>query len=692
MVSPDPGMSYPVEAEGVLRAICDHLVPASGAAPAAWEGGVGRYLRERWHDDLVWAHAPVASLLAAVGGAAADVEDLAATLRTIDANPQTAGLVAAILRLVREGYYGGNRENPPGGWTALGYRPWPEGVDPRPDPVIPSIARAGLRAHYDAIVVGAGPGGGVAARLLAESGARVLLVERAADLGNLELAGDHLRGKRMAVYRPTAGAGAGHPRVVEEPDGSTWTADGDGGGDAYGLNAMTLGGGTRLWQGMAWRFVAEDFRMASVYGRPAGSTLTDWPISDGELAGSYSWAERELGVSGETGHLTDRLPGHPGYPMPALPEDATRILLGRAAESRGWGSGPIPFAINSVPRDGRPGCAACHQCMGHACPVNAKNGAHNTFVPTAVATGNCDLLYEAEAIRIHHDGGTASAVELGLGADGERVVVGCDLVVVAAGAVDTPRLVINSGLGNEQAGRHLHAHVVSLQVALTEAELPTFRGPGHSVATWEFLHDASGAIGGGVLFDAFAPYPLQLMDWADALGAPRWGAERSAWLERAVDHVVGVMSIGQEVPDENSRVTTDSGVLDRFGMPAARIVRATHPTTVANLEYLRERGRDWLAAAGSLDAVEMFAPRPGAQIPTTRARRSPASEHSAGTMRMGDDPATSATDRYGRLHGATNVVVCDASLHPTNGSVNPTLTIVANAHRLVSELVSARAR
>ena len=123
---------------------------------------------------------------------------------------------------------------------------------------------------------------------------------------------------------------------------------------AYGLNAYAFGGGTRLWQGMAWRFFPEDFEMARLYGNPEGATLADWPIDYDELEPYYTLAEWELGVAGEEGALTARTPRSKGYPMPAMGTEPARELLAGAAERLGWTWGAIPLAINSVPGN-RPG-------------------------------------------------------------------------------------------------------------------------------------------------------------------------------------------------------------------------------------------------------------------------------------------------------------------------------------------------
>jgi choline dehydrogenase-like flavoprotein len=134
--------------------------------------------------------------------------------------------------------------------------------------------------------------------------------------------------------------------------------------------------------------------------------------------------------------------------------------------------------------------------------------------------------------------------------------------------------------------------------------------------------------------------------------------------------------MGQEIPLPTSRVSL-AGVLDRWGKPGARIRKDVHAASREVEAGLAREGAAWLDAAGAREVRRL--------LNTTTA--SAAGEHSCGTARMSDDPAGGATDRFGRLWGAQRVVVCDSSLHPTNGSVNPTLTIVANAFRVATRLV-----
>ncbi len=204
--------------------------------------------------------------------------------------------VQAAVRIADDGFYAGSPA--PEGWAMVSFDP---GVEIEQITAPEGISHRELGDVYDVVVIGAGAGGGVAAAELAARGGHVLLIDRSRPMTTAELRNDHLRGKRMQVHDVVAGAGAGSPRVLELPDGSTRILPGDGDGDGYGLVAMTLGGGTRLWQGMSWRFYPEDFRMASTYGVPESSTLVDWPFGYDELAPYYDRVESELGVSGDAG-------------------------------------------------------------------------------------------------------------------------------------------------------------------------------------------------------------------------------------------------------------------------------------------------------------------------------------------------------------------------------------------------------
>jgi choline dehydrogenase-like flavoprotein len=572
----------------------------------------------------------------------------------------------------------------------VGFRAVPEGVTPVEPDLPPDVGVQGLGHDYDAIVVGGGPGGGVAAQVLSSAGKRVLVIERARRLPNAALRGDHLHGKRNAVYRSVVGPGPGHPRVAQLPEGDRVI---DAADDAwlYGLNSMTLGGGSRIWQGMAWRFLPEDFRMETVYGNPEDASLVDWPVDYEEMERYYTKAEWELGVAGEEGGLTSRTRRSAGYPMPAFETERARELLGRAADTLGWGWGPIPLALNSVPHDGRPACVRCPQCVGHACPVNAKNGSHNTFIPRAVATGNCDVLYDAEVVEVRDGADRAAVVVMGsISADPVELEVSAEVVVVAAGAVETPRLLLASGIGNDHLGRHLHDHRFVTMLSEVDEPAKPYVGPGHSVATLDHVHAQTIPWGGGVLVDLMGLLPLTFASQPQMPGVPLWGAGHKEWMRGRRQNVFGVFGMGQEIPMPSSRVTLAEGVRDRWGRPAAALRKNVHPASVEIEDGMAVEGGRWLEAAGARNVRRQRAGashrKPGAT--TVAASASAAGEHSSGTARMGTSRETGATDPYGRVWDTRRIVVCDQSLHPTNGSVNPNLTNIANAFRVAEQLVA----
>jgi choline dehydrogenase-like flavoprotein len=663
-----------------LAALFNVVIPVDDWA-GGWDGGGERLLRTHGGDFMAWADAPLADAVRLVDRAAftrhgkifsalapsEQTEVFISLLADADTGP-----LDAVITTAYQGYYAGTSE--PAGWKMVGYSPVPEGVTPI-DPEVPTgIEATALQDHYDVIVVGAGAGGGAVAAELAERGRHVLLIDRSHPARNSELRGNHLQGKRTALYDVTVGPHAGNPRVIEREDGSVQVLPGEGDALAYGLNAMILGGGTRVWQGMSWRFWEQDFRMASTYGAPAGSTLADWPFDYAELEPYYERAEWELGVAGDADSAVGRAtPRRRGYPMPAMASDRTRVALTTAARSLGISTSPIPFAINSVSRAGRAACVRCPQCIGHACPVDAKNGSHNTFIPRAIATGRTDLLLAAQVVAVEHDGnGTANGVRMVIDDDdGERELrVRADTVVLAAGAIETARLLLASGLGNDWVGRNHMTHGVALAVAGTGPDIKETVGPGHSVATVDFVHADPDGWGGGVIFDAALQFPYDKAQAGRRLAPQPFGAEHKAWM-RETPNLAGTMAMVQEIPHEETRVTLDPTLIDRHRMPAARLRGTAHDATRVNVSAMARHCVDWLEAAGGRDiAVSRLDIAPQGQ------------EHSAGTARLSADPANGACDPNGRLWGTTNVYVADASLHVTNGGFNPALTVFANALRV----------
>ncbi len=709
-------MRNDVNGERTLRALVERIIPAD-EHPSGWQAGVGDFIRAILATDLK-SRAPLVeagldllrqeSRVRHDGVAFADlppvaqdglIGDLLEKKTVLDWGATPAHEFATlIVRLAAQGFYGdphngGNRDAV--SWAMVGYRVLPEGgawpdLDQTPPRTTPwdNIDEA-----YEIVVVGAGAGGGVAACVLAEAGHRVLLVERGDWLTSEALRPDHLRNQRLMLgYETPAGPPAdGNPRVLATAEGDRILTPTDA---LWSNNAMTLGGGTRVYGGMAFRFCPEDFRMATTYGVPAGSSLADWPISYDDLAPYYDRVEWEIGVSGDA--VGDSAAGSRsrGYPMPPIRDNAvpSRAALSRGAEALGLTTGPVPLLINSQAYGGRGGCLSCGACVGFGCPGEFKNGTHNTVIPRAIATGRCDALTHARVERLLTDeDGRVTGVALATDEGGavRRRTVRAAQVVLGAGAIETARLLLNSasarephGLGNahDQVGRHLQGHVYTGAIGLFDEPVQDCRGPGPSIVTHDYRHHNDGLVGGGILANDFVLTPIGTWNLLTRLEViPTWGAAGKRGMRDLASRLIQVIGPIQETPNPDSRVTVDPAVRDKFGVPVARLSGGVYPEDRTAVTFLSDKAVEWLQASGARTVAPLVWGAP--EGPS-------GGQHQAGTCRMGTDPARSVTNAWGQVWGHDNLHIVDGSLHVTNGGVNPVLTILANAYR-VSERLAA---
>jgi choline dehydrogenase-like flavoprotein len=530
--------------------------------------------------------------------------------------------------------------------------------------------------RYDAIIVGAGAGGGIVAKELATAGLQVLLLER----GNWVRASDCRKDDLLNQRSSLLGASFGpdeerHPRVVVNANGEARAVRVRDGG--YNNNAACVGGGTASYGAMAWRFLPDDFRMRSVYGQPEGSTLEDWPITYDDLEPYYQKAEDEIGVSGDMTPDPFHGPRSKPLPMPPLPPTLEHRILEPALLRLGLHPFPIPMLRNSVPYGGRPPCMRCRWCVGFACEVDAKCGTQNTVIPIALQTGHCELRTGCMCKEITVDVvGRATGVVY-FDERNRRQEAQASLVVVSAAAVESARLLLNSkskahpnGIGNryDWVGRNLQGHAYSGATGLFEQDVYDDVGPGASVAICDYNHGNPGLAGGAMLCNEFIRLPIQNIN-AMPPGIPSWGKEHKAFMRRFYRHHIGFRGPTQEIPNAISRVEIDPKVTDFWGIPVARMSGAKHPHTLEIANAMCVKAEAVLKEAG---AIQTWQNRAGAGLS--------GGQHQAGTCRMGNNPKTSVVNRHCQVHGAENVFVVDGSVHVTNGGFNPVLTIMAIAY------------
>ncbi|MBL8292040.1 MAG: GMC family oxidoreductase [Bryobacterales bacterium] len=528
----------------------------------------------------------------------------------------------------------------------------------------------------DVVVIGAGAAGGIAAKELAAHGLRVVLLERGRWYTPADCRKDDLRNQRTTVLGNGTGPDdEGNPRVMVDPDGKERIILPSQPG--YNNNAACVGGGTLTYGAMAWRFHPKDFRMRSTYGVPVNSTLEDWPLTYDDLEPFYEKAEWEIGVSGDDSGNPHKGPRRRPLPMKPLPPTREYEILQAAAKRLKLHPFDIPMLRNSVPYNGRAGCMRCRWCVGFTCEVDAKNGTQNTVIPTALSTGLCDLRTGCTARQITlDDRGQATGVDY-FDASGRLQHQPASAVVVAACAIESARLLLNSkhrlhpnGLGNryDWVGRNLQGHTYSGAIGYFPENVYDDLGPGAGIAISDYNHGNPGLMGGAMLCNEFIRLPVQFFNFLPP-GTPRWGKGHKDAMRRFYTHTIAVQGPTQEIPMFDARVQLDPKVTDKFGIPVARFSGGKHPHTVEIATAMCEKAAGWLREAG---AVQTWPKLPG--------RGLSGGQHQAGTCRMGNDPKTSVVNRYGQVHETSNVFVVDGSVHVTNGGFNPVLTIMAFAY------------
>jgi choline dehydrogenase-like flavoprotein len=543
----------------------------------------------------------------------------------------------------------------------------------------------------DAVIVGSGPGGATAADVLTAAGWSVTIVEKGRnhllDPDNLsQPAFDYSNDEIKFHNRFFLG-----PDPLIEP--RTFRSD-EADGDRVHVGEFnsvptTVGGGGVHADGKVPRFRPDDFRVLSQFGPQAGADVADWPLDYDELEPYYAEVERAIGVAGTEDSNPFAAPRSGPFPMPsgAPMFGATRSVA--AAEKLGYHPYAAPSAVNSVPYDSRPACNNCGFCAFFGCPIHAK-GDPIAMLQRTMATGRAELLSESFVSRVRVEGRRATGVDV-VGPDGAERFVAARHVIIAAGAIETPRLLLLSGLDHPLIGRYLMTHFQTI----TAGSMPyrTYGERGRSVT---HVHDdmiVGDAASRAAAAEAGLPWIRGGLVEHSGGGLPIMEAKHMPW-GAAHPEIMSTSPIrrglwafimqGEDLPYATNRVDLDPAVKDARGFPVARITyKPGRHELVASAHYgprliaiLQEMGAQWTAATSSPGTGNASLPE---AIPESR--------HNMGTVRMGTDPATSVVDPSGRLHQFDNVVIADSSVFVTSAGYGPTLTLAALAARAAHLLV-----
>lgn len=555
-----------------------------------------------------------------------------------------------------------------------------------------------------AVIVGSGPGGATVADVLTAAGWSVIVLEKGRNhLVELEPPyepkGEFSNDELKFVHRHFLGPDPlAEPRTFRrsEAEGVRIHV-----GDVNNIPS-TVGGGGPHADGKMPRFREDDFHLLSARGPVDGAEVADWPVQYDELEPYYAEAERVIGVAGEAGANPFAAWRSGPYPMPPGPDMYGATLTAEAAAGLGFHPYPAPTGANSIPYDGRPACNNCGFCGFYGCPIHAK-GDPIASLRRALLTGRCEIRPESYVTDIvlentgDRGGGGGSRRATGvryLDARRGPHEVRADYVVLAGGAFETPRLLLRTGVGNSSGlvGRFLTVHLQTFVVGGFPFDLFGERGRSVTHLHDDFIvptpDDIAAArqaglpwIKGGVVEHGAAAGPIQ-----EAVEYPPGPDHTRGMRDSPLRRRLWVFTMqGEDLPQPGNRIDLDPGVVDAFGFPAGRMTYSPHRhELVASAHFapkleavLRRAGAEWTITATSppVDGG------PGSPLGVA-----PASRHVMGTCRMGSEPATSVVGPDGRFWDVENMLCADSSVFVTASGYNPTLTLVALAHRAASKL------
>jgi len=510
--------------------------------------------------------------------------------------------------------------------------------------------------QVDFVIVGTGAGGGTLACKLAEAGFSVVALDAGAWWRPLEeFASDETHQDKLF-----------------------WTderiCDGDNPLKLGSNNSgKSVGGSTVHFAMVSLRFRPEWFKCRTLLGYGA-----DWPLDWREMWRYYGEVEQSLKISGPVTYPWG--PKRPRYPYRAHEVNAAGWVLAQACEAMGIAWTETPLATISAPRGLAHPCVYRGFCVA-GCATNAKQSALITWIPRAVKAG-AEIRDLAMVGRVEvNDKDRATGVHYRR--EGRWRFQRARNVVVAGYAIETPRLLLNSagarhpdGLANSSGlvGKNLMAQTNQGVYGVMADEIRWYKGPPSLTLTehWNYCDEGKDFFG-GYAFMSQGPLPQAWVS-TQAGNHDLWGDALLREMQR-YNHQAGFKIVGETLPQERNRVTL-ADEKDQYGLPIARVTFSL----CDNDKALVRHSIDFMTR--SLDAIG--------------ARDIWAEEddtcHLNGTARMGDDPETSVVNADCRSWDIPNLWICDGSVFPTVGGVNPSLTIQAIACRTGDRIKQLAAR
>jgi len=561
--------------------------------------------------------------------------------------------------------------------------------------------------QYDAIIVGSGAGGGMAAYMLSKAGLKVCLIEAgpmydpAKNVTQLKNPWDSPRRGASTNFRPFGDFDASYWgwNIDGEPytkkDGTQW--------DWW--RARMIGGRTNHWGRISLRFGPKDFKRRSIDGLG-----DDWPIGYDDIKPYYDRIDKLIGIFGTNEGLENDPDGiFLAPPKPRLHE----IFIKKAGQQMGVPVIPSRLSILTQPLKDNPdrgGCFYCAQC-NRGCTVYGDFSSSSVLVKPALKTGNVDVIVSAMAREVlTNDEGLAIGVSYVDKGDLQEYQVFGRTVVLAASACESARLMLNSksprhpnGLANGSGvvGRYLHDSTGAAMGGILPQLFGRKRynedgvGGMHVYSPWwgdnkklDFPRGYHIEYWGGMSQPAYGfGFGIEGLNGSyDVNGKKKEAGGYGASLKE--DHRffygagVGMAGRGEAIALESNYCEIDPNVVDKYGIPVLRFHVKWTDHEVKQAKHMKETFREMMHAMGAVITWGDDGPEnnyglesPGKII------------HEAGTVRMGNDPKRSALNKYNQAHECKNLFVVDGGPFVSQADKNITWTILALSMRASEYIV-----